>query len=90
MSAAVLGPGAPSFISSQPTAAAAAIAPRTATNPTQSGVHKYSLKGHETVWGGGGGRGGRLLIQPLHSQLHPCLIYKSPLSHMDKVIDSVI
>lgn len=89
MSAAVLGPGAPSFISSQPTAAAEAIAPRTATNLTQSGVHKYSLKGHKTVRGGGGG-GRALLIQPLHSQLHPCLIYKSPLSHMDKVIDSVI
>lgn len=88
MSAAVLGPGAPSFISSQPTAAAEAIAPRTATNPTQSGVHKYSLKGCKTVWGAG--RGATLLIQALHSQLHPCLIYKSPLSHMDKVIDSVI
>lgn len=55
MSAAVLGPGAPSFISSQPTAAAEAIAPRTATNRTQSGVHKYSLKGRKTVWGGGRG-----------------------------------
>lgn len=51
MLAAVLGPGAPSFISSQPTSAAKAIATSAASNQSQSGVHKYSLKGHKTAWG---------------------------------------
>lgn len=48
---AVLGPGAPSFISSQPTTAAKAITPSAASNQSQSGVYKYSLKGRKTAWG---------------------------------------
>lgn len=84
--AAALGPGAPSFITSQPTTAAEAVShPAQLRNRTQSGVHKYSLKGHQAAWGGR-----ILLIQALHSRPHPRFIYKSPLSHMDEVIDSVI
>lgn len=55
--AAALGPGAPSFITSQPATAAEAVShPAQLRNRTQSGVHKYSLKGHQAA------RGGRILL----------------------------
>lgn len=47
----VLGPGASSSISSQTTNAAKAIATNAALNQNQSGVHKYSPKGHKIAWG---------------------------------------
>lgn len=50
--AAALGPGAPSFITSQPTTAAEAVShPAQRRNRTRSGVHKYSLKGHQPAGG---------------------------------------
>ncbi len=48
---AVFGPGAPSSISSQPTPAAKAITSSAASNQSQSGVHKYCLKGHKIAKG---------------------------------------
>lgn len=51
MLAIVLGPGAPSSISSQPSTNAKAIATSTAPNQSQSGVLKYSLKGRKIAQG---------------------------------------
>ena len=48
---AVLGPGAPSAVSSQPSTEAGAIAASAAWNQSQSGVHKYSLEGHKIARG---------------------------------------
>lgn len=46
-----LGPGAPSPISSQPATTAKAITTSAALNQSQSGVRKYSLKGHKLARG---------------------------------------
>lgn len=48
----LFGPGAPSSISFPPATTDKAITTSAAPNQSQSGVHKYSLKGHRMAWGG--------------------------------------